>query len=156
MICARVLRQGLRLAETWAAWAVPWPCSGAVDQPTQASPAYLAGQFCLYLIMLLPCLSQAVQSLATTESLNVAAMQKTCGVNTQRWMQTLEAMPRLQSALQELESEGVRLGVKAVAAEAVDASGEPQGFVQEGLACQQMSAAASSLQQQQTHARPAR
>eukprot|EP00891_Asterochloris_glomerata_P006360 jgi/Astpho2/6360/fgenesh1_pm.00091_%23_8_t len=50
-------------------------------------------------------------------------MQKTCGVNTQRWMQTLEAMPRLQSALQELESEGVELEVKAIAAKAVGLSG---------------------------------
>ena len=54
-------------------------------------------------------------------------MQKTCGVNTQRWMQTLEAMPRLQSALQELESEGLRLGAKAIAAKAVDSSGVPPG-----------------------------
>lgn len=65
---------------------------------------------------------------ATIKGLDVAAMQKTCGVNTQRWMQTLEAMPRLQSALQELESEGVELEVKAIAAKAVGLSGDPQGF----------------------------
>ena len=113
----------------------------------------LAVTLCQYVCMPLPCCTVIWTK---SESLSVAAMQKTCGVNTQRWMQTLEAMPRLQSALQELESEGVRLGVKAAAAKAVDSTGDPQGFVQGRLACQQRSAAAFSLQQQQMHASPAR
>ena len=171
VICARVSYQGLRLAGTRAAWAVACP---AVEQwinpPKPALPVQQANPSTLCAAWHAPCslvlpvpLHAAAMPLtgctvveATTESLNVAAMQKTCGVNTQRWMQTLEAMPRLQSALQELESEGVRLGVKAVAAEAEDASGGPQGFKLGWPACQQMSAAASVLQQQQTHARPAR